>query len=77
MGRVAQSCGCESESLTVGADAEPCSERGKGSIGRVAQSGKSGKCELAELCCDLLESESKSLAVAAHPSTKAAIVAAW
>ena len=76
MGRVAQSCGCESESLTVDADAEPCSLRGRGSIGRVAQSGKSGECELAELCCDLLESESKSLVVAAHPSTKAAMVAA-
>ena len=74
---MAQSCVCESESLIVVADAEPCSVKGKGSIGRVAQSGMSGKCELAELCCDLLESESKSLAVAAHPSTKAAMVVAW
>lgn len=71
MGLVAQSCDEKFESLTVVADAEPWPGGGEGSIGRVAHAGKS------ELCCDLFESLSDSLAfVAAHPAMKAAIVAA-
>jgi hypothetical protein len=71
IGRVTQSCEAERTeggSVTVGAEAEPWLDCD--CIGRVAQSGKAE-------CCDLSEAVSESsILFAAHPSMKAAIVAA-